>query len=352
MDRFPLFRPSVSPQTADEMLHLLGSAAKEGKHVEIVDNSKLQTTDTEPSHFKRSLYKFFDIDEQPARLLYERMITELSQQLAGDKERASELVDSKVGNYKTIRLMVEGGKIEPLQSSWQTTRTFINASFDHGIYEKRSSVIAAVKSVLPRELAFSLEEGHIASLPRPFSRNAAEQILHDHRTLANDPVNATSGLSKQFEKDADRATFVFVDVDGSEQRFTQQASTIVIEALQNFSGGHPMLMRMLSQLMNQSATAQLTIQMNADCPTPKGDLHAGFESANALSRAGDCSPEYRIARIDDDTLHLTTRYFRRGHFMSNPPGLENEIPIAGTDGIRRPAPTITRNTLNATWRCV
>ncbi len=303
----------ASPQTVNDALQAVSSAFREHKEIDVDAAGTLQPGRTEAGRtsfrtmFSRLIFERAD----PGEALHEKMVSEVSNRMNIDGERAAYIVNKRVGSPPDIRQAIVRHDLAPIEDRWSKLAKELSNRQEEMKLMRRSAELEDIKQGFPVELELSNLDDHVAQLKRDFSAEAQAQIIEAYDSLEKDPVEPGTGLTEQFVKDAKRAIFVFVDHTGKEQSFKGGPAEAVIDALRSFANHDQTLAGTLSKLVGQRALASIYTQLNYDFPTPAGEPHAVSEKLPKLTE-NDLGV-YRMERRNDGSIIVSNDYYSRPH---------------------------------------
>ncbi len=311
----PTLLRHASPQTVNDALQAMNGAFREHKNIDIDADGTVQPSRTEEGRtdFRMMFSRLFADRTDPGATLHEKMVSEVSNRMEIDGERAAYIVNKRIGSLPDIRQAIGQRDLAPIEDRWARLARELSNRQEEMSLMRRSAELEDIKQGLPVELELSNIDGHVASLKRNFSEDAQAQILEAYDSLAEDSVDPGTGLSPQFVKDAHRAIFVFVDDKGVEQTFDSAPAEVVIEALRNFAHDDQGLAGSLSKLVNQRALAGVIMQLNVDFPTPAAEPHAISERVRLPTQTASEVCVYRMERGPDNSIIVSNDYYSRPH---------------------------------------
>lgn len=305
----------ASPQTVNDALQAASSAFREHKEIDVDATGTLQPGRTEAGRtsFRTMFSRLFVERADPGAALHQKMVSEVSNRMNIDGERAAYIVNKRVGSPPDVRQAIVRHDLAPIEDRWsKLTKELSNRQEELNLM-RRSVELEDIKQGFPVELELSNMDGHVAYLKRDFSAEAQAEIIESFDSLADDSVEAGTRLAEQFVKDAKRAIYIFVDHKGVEQYFEGGPTEAVIDALRSFANHDLTLAGTLSKLASQRALAGVYTQLNKDFPTPAGEPHAASERMKLPKSTDSEMCAYRMERKNDGSILITSDYYTRPH---------------------------------------
>ncbi len=302
-----------SPQTVNDALQAANNAFREHKEIDVDAKGTLQPGRTAEGQtsFRLMFSRLFVERADPGEALHQKMVAEVSNRMNIDGERAAYIVNKRVGSLPDVRQAIVHHDLAPIEDRWSKLAKELSNRQEEMNLMRRSAELQDIKQGFPVELELSNLDGHVAELKRDFSVVAQAHIIEAYESLAQDPVDAGTGLSEQFVKDAKRAIFVFVDHRGVEQSFNSAPTEVVMNALRRFANDDQTLAGTLSKLVNQRALASVYHQLKDDFPTPAGEPHAVSERMKMQKPTSGEVCIYRMERRNDGSIVVTSDYYSR-----------------------------------------
>lgn len=304
-----------SPQTVNDALQAATSAFREHKEIDVDSSGTLQPGRTAAGHtaFRLMFTRLFVERADPGEALHQKMVGEVSNRMNIDGDRAAYIVNKRVGSLPDIRQAIVHHDLAPIEDRWSKLAKELSNRQEEMNLMRRSADLQDIKQGFPVELELSNLDGHVAELKRDFSAEAQVEIIESFDSLADDPVEAGTGLAEQFVKDAKRAVYIFVDHKGVEQYFEGGPTEAVIDALRSFANHDQTLAGTLSKLASQRSLAGVYTQLNNDFPTPAGEPHAASERVKLPKSTDSEMCIYRMERKNDGSILVTSDYYKRPH---------------------------------------
>ncbi len=334
MERFNFSsaRP-VSPQTVNDALAAANGALREHKTIAVDDAGSLKPgrAEGEPADFRMIFTRLFTEPLDPGATLHQKMVAEVANQMHIDGDRATYIVNKRVGALTDIRHAIDHRDLAPIAERWSRLARELSRHTEETRLAYRDAVLEKFRLGCPVDLPLNPVEGHVATLKRPFSEGAQVQILDDYQQLNKDSVDAGTGLAPEFVKDANRATFIFVGDDGQAQVFTYGPVEAVIAALRRFAQDDQPMAACLSKMINQRGLAGLYVPLHTDFPTPTGERLAAPCEVKASKGTAKQVSMYRLARDGDGHITITTDHYERHHLLQVESSKEH-IPVNRWEG--------------------